>query len=172
MRGTLTLAVVLVTATIIYALLPGGTIAFLGFEVLILIVAWLAVRRIAPVTEAAPDDEAVGFIPWRWWRRSRRVTAAPAPPQLRKVENLLRFSRKHAFTAEERLVPLLRELAAERLAAGYGIDMEEDPETARTMLGAQGWEILGPEWSTGSDGSRSGPTQESLEAAVSAIEDL
>jgi hypothetical protein len=50
--------------------------------------------------------------------------------------------------------------------------MEGDPETARTMLGAQGWEILGPEWSTGSDESRSGPTQESLEAAVSAIEDL
>jgi hypothetical protein len=172
MRSTVTVTLVLVGAATVYALLPGGTVALLGFEILILMVAWLAMKRIIPATEPAPEDETVAPLRWRSWRRSREPVAGPAPPQLRKVEGLLRFSRRHAFTAKERLVPMLRDLAAERLYARYGIDLEADPDAARAVVGTPGWEIIGLEWSAANDRSGTGPSYESVEAAVSAIERL
>jgi hypothetical protein len=172
MRSTVTVTLVLVGAATVYALLPGGTVALLGFEILILMVAWLAVKRITPATEPAPEDDSVAPLRRTLWRRSREPGAGPAPPQLRKVEGLLRFSRRHAFTAKERLVPMLRELAAERLYARHGIDLEADPEAARAMLGTPAWELLGLEWSAANGRSGTGPSHEAVEAAVSAIERL
>ncbi|MEA2057700.1 MAG: hypothetical protein U9O63_03200, partial [Actinomycetota bacterium] len=75
MRSIVTVTLVLVGAATVYALLPGGTVALLGFEILILMVAWLAVKRITPATEPAPEDIPVAPLRWTLWRRSREPGA-------------------------------------------------------------------------------------------------
>ncbi len=170
-RGAAT-AILVAVAVVVYALLPGGPVALIGFEVLILIVGFMAIRRItatAPVDEG--DDLGSGVVNWAFWRR-RSPAGRPAPASLRRVEGLLRFSAKHEFTASERLTPLLRRLAAERLAAGHGIELNSEPERAEALLGAKAWAILRPHQARDQRGDGGLPSHASLEATVTAIEAL
>jgi hypothetical protein len=44
-----------------------------------------------------------------------------------------------------RLRPILREVAAQRLAARHGIDLDQRPEAARAFLGEEAWELVRPD---------------------------
>lgn len=174
MRPGVTTAIFVATAIVVYTLLPGGTVALIGFEVLILIVAWMAIRRIMTSATADDDEDDVdsGLVGWALWRRFRAPTGKPAPTSLRRIEGLVRFSTRHAYTANERLVPLLRRLASERLAARHGVDLDSDPSRAEAILGAQAWAVLG-DGGTGTPNDDDRAADEaSLEATVTAIEVL
>jgi hypothetical protein len=168
MRPGTTTAILVGAAIVVYALLPGGLVALAGFELLILMAAWMAIRRITR-TSVPEDDDARPSL-WSWIPWSRSQAGKPAPPSLRRVEGLLRFSEKHAYTTNERLVPLLRRIAEDRLAAHHGIDPDTQPEKARVVLGDEAWLIISKEWMPSDGESDHGPGHASLAAAVDSIE--
>ena len=66
-----------------------------------------------------------------------RHRAPDRPPALEELERLVTFamSRSGASDLHFRLRPLLREMAARRLRAGHGVDLDADPGRARSLLG-------------------------------------
>lgn len=141
-----------------------GLIEFTGYQLVLLMLAAIAIPRLRP---ASPGDDD---LPQRV-RRSRNAERL-APRQLEKIERLVMFSRSTAFDAEWRLIPFLRSLADERLEARHGFDLTGEPEVLRSVLGDQAWELLNPRREQPSDRMAVGLTLESLEVAVSAIEEI
>ena len=78
MRPGSTTAILIGAAILVYALLPGGLVALAGFELLILIAAWMAIRRITRTSVPAEDDARPSL--WSWIPWSRAPAGKPAPP--------------------------------------------------------------------------------------------
>jgi hypothetical protein len=72
--------------------------------------------------------------------------AAPKPPaELERIDRLLVLGAANAFDAHHRVRPLLRELAAERLHARYGVDLDREPARAHELLGEDLWNVVRPD---------------------------
>jgi hypothetical protein len=68
-----------------------------------------------------------------------------APPQrLREIERLVAYSRWSGSDYDERLRPILYDIARQRLAAYRSIVIETDPTAARALLGEQVWALIAP----------------------------
>ena len=81
----------------------------------------------------------------------------PRPEQVAELERLDRvlvMASTSAFDVHHRLRPLVRSLAAERLYAHHGVDLEREPERAKALAGDELWELLRPDRELG---RRSGP---------------
>lgn len=169
MRPALVIAGAGLVSFLVYLLLPKGAVALVGFELLVLVVAWLAIRRIVPRNQPV-QTTGFPFVPF--WRRSRWETEPMLPMSLRRVERLIRYSERHPYAVHQRLLPLLRELAAERLAALHGVAMDRDEEAAARLLGSDAWQVLGPDAIEVPDRAEHGISHEAIDTAVSAIEGL
>jgi hypothetical protein len=66
----------------------------------------------------------------------------------------------------------LRRLAADRLAADHGIDMDAEPEASHALLGEEAWDLLRPDLTPPSDRFGPGMPIEALTSIVTAVEDL
>lgn len=64
---------------------------------------------------------------------------------LAHVENDCIQGLANSIDLHRRLRPRLREIAAQRLAARHGIDLDRRPEAARELLGEEAWELLRPD---------------------------
>jgi hypothetical protein len=64
------------------------------------------------------------------------------PPELVRTERELTLGLASAGHTHRRLLPLLREAAAARLAARHGVDLERRPGEAAALLGEDTWELL------------------------------
>ncbi len=64
------------------------------------------------------------------------------PDQLLRIEREVHLAEQSAFYLHYRLRPLLRDVAAHRLAAHRAIDLEAAPRRARAELGEELWEIV------------------------------
>jgi hypothetical protein len=156
-------ATVLVTAAAALALflLLDGTALAAGFEVLIVALALFTLRGLLSETG---DEGPLGL----GLARRRKGTPTVLPASLRRVERLIAYGPKSNWSAERRLLPMLRGLAAERLAANHGIDPTTDPATARSLLGEAAWRRLQPR----ADPHSPGPHLDELVLVVEAIERL
>ncbi len=67
------------------------------------------------------------------------------PPELVRVEREITLGSANAGHLHVRLLPVLRDAAAARLAARHGIDLERRPEGARRLLGEDVWELVRPD---------------------------
>ena len=78
--------------------------------------------------------------------------------------------RRPSFDLHHRLRPIVREIAAARLAR-HGVSLDRQPVRARALLGAQAWELVRPdrEAPVGRSG-RGGCSREELRAIVDALE--
>jgi hypothetical protein len=56
-----------------------------------------------------------------------------------------------------RLRPLLREIAAHRLRAHYGVDLDAEPARARELVGPAAWEVVRPDRPPPDDRLSAGP---------------
>lgn len=66
--------------------------------------------------------------------------------QLVSLERRLSGATATALYLDHRLRPLVREVAAARLARHHGIDLDRQPERARALLGeGHAWELVRPE---------------------------
>ena len=162
--GTTALMATLVAVVLLWF---DGPVEFTGYQLLLLTLAVLAVRRLRPLEVEEEDDSPLRL-------RIRRIGRPhyTAPPQLEKIERLVVFGKTTAFDAEWRLLPFLRAIAAEQLEARHGVDLDTQPDLARQLLGDRGWDLLNPSRQHPVDRLAPGLSLEGLDAAVTAIEEI
>jgi hypothetical protein len=122
---------------------------------LILAAVLLGVANALPRAEPAPLEQ----LP-----RSQHVG------QLESVVRALRLAEASSFGHHNTLRPIVREIAAARLAR-HGVSLGRQPERARALLGAPTWELVRPdrEAPTGRSGS-GGCSRDELRAIVDSLE--
>jgi hypothetical protein len=104
-----------------------------------------------------------------------RAPEKPEEPQLPgdldRVGRLVVLGGANEFDLHYRLRPLLRQISAERLLDHYGVDLDRDPERARSLLGDKLWEVVRPDRQVG---RRRGPGLPAAELAgdVARLEEL
>jgi hypothetical protein len=79
------------------------------------------------------------------------VETPTRPPELMRTERELTLGVASAGHLHARLLPILREAAAARLAAHHNVDLERRPDAARRLLGDDAWELLRPDRSAPED---------------------
>jgi len=108
----------------------------LAFHLYLLVLAGLAMLGAARATGRALPVRRSAFE-----RALRRQPPEDArPPQLERVERGVTLGVSLAYDYHARLRPLLREVAAARLALSRGIDL--DSPAGRAALGEEAWELL------------------------------
>jgi hypothetical protein len=112
----------------------------LAAYVLVLAAIVLVVLERVIRTDAAPDAL------WIFERALRRTKHAPArPPELVLTERDITLGGSNIGHFHSRLLPVLREAAATRLAAHHNVDLERQPDAARRLLGDDAWEVVRPD---------------------------
>jgi hypothetical protein len=143
----------LAVASLVYVIVLGSLTARLLVQVLALTAGTPALR---------PFDLA--------FRRTPSATGVAADPA--KIAFELRSSLDVPSTLHFRLRPRLRAIAADRLAAGHGVSLDRDPDSARRLLGDDAWELLRADRDLPSRGRGSAISTTELERIVAAVERL
>ena len=102
------------------------------FALAVLTAAWL-VTRIA--FALPPSDPA---------KRPRPQRPPERIVQLESLARTLELAEASSFDLHNRLRPILREVAAARLAR-RGVSLDRQPERARDLLGVRAWELVRPD---------------------------
>ena len=96
----------------------------------------------------------------------------PEPTRsLAELENLAALGVADALDFHVRLRPRLRALAEALLASRRGVALDDEPETARVLLGDETWELVRPDRRAPEARVR-GPSPAELERVVLALERL
>ncbi len=82
------------------------------------------------------------------------------------------LSSMSAFHLHVRLRPVLQMIAAHRLSARYGVDLEAEATRARELVPAAAWELVRPERPPPEDRLAAGPPLAHLALVVSELERL
>jgi hypothetical protein len=67
------------------------------------------------------------------------------PPELVRTEREIMLGIASAGHLHMRLLPILREAAAARLAAHHNVELDRRPDAARALLGDKAWQLLRPD---------------------------
>jgi hypothetical protein len=113
----------------------------------------------------APPDATSNF--------DRALVTMRRPPPDSGAPVLVRdldLSTVTAFHLHIRLRPLLREIAAHRLRARYGVDLDLEPGRARELVGARAWELVQPLRPPPTDRLAPGPPVSYLREVVAELE--
>ncbi len=102
--------------------------------------------------------------------RLRRRRERPATPDLAAVDRLLSMAVASAEDEYARLRPLVRDIAAQRLADHAGVRIETAPDAAAAMLGREVWEVIRPDRQRPPDAHARGIPVERLRPIVEALE--
>jgi hypothetical protein len=126
----------------------------------ILLLALVRTTRVhSPLAGASAFDRALATM-----RRRPPDSGAPA------LGRDLDLSTVTSFHLHVRLRPLLREIAAHRLRARYGVDLDLEPGRARELVGAQAWELVRPFRPPPADRLAPGPSVSYLREVVTELE--
>lgn len=121
------------------ALFPGERwLAIRIYLLAIAALALIALVRIAGAAYPAAGDAAFDLA------LRARPGNADRLEDLDRLTRLVTFASWSAVDWRYRLGPILREIAAHRLATRRGIDLDTQPEAARTVLGPEAWELVRP----------------------------
>ncbi|HSD01704.1 MAG TPA: hypothetical protein VLB81_05005 [Gaiellales bacterium] len=104
-------------------------------------------------------------------RRRARPAERPRPKGLSAMERQVGMARGSAGDVHDRLAPLLRDIARDRLATA-GIDLDRDPEIAAEALGAETWELVRPDRPPPPDRHGPGASPAGIRAAVTRLEEI
>ena len=105
-------------------------------------------------------------------RTARIVPRRLIPPQLHRIERIVRFATSTAVDADRRLYPMLRDQARELLLGRRGVSLDTEPERARRLLGDAAWEWIRPDRAVSDDRTAPGVDPEDIEVVVRSIENL
>jgi hypothetical protein len=98
-----------------------------------------------------------------------RVTESPPLRQLRQVSETLAAAQASEFRADRDLRPLIRPIAAMRLAR-RGIDLDRHPTEARAMLGEPLWDLVQADRARASNLVAGGISAAGLESMIERLE--
>ncbi len=135
-----------------------GYLLFLG--------ALVAFGIVQATREANPADPDSAYE--RALRKRRRGGARP--PELERLEREVVLSAMSSFDFHMRMRPLLREIAAHRLATRRGLDLDRGGREVRGLLGDDLWQLLQPEREPPHDRFAPGLALADLRAALDAVE--
>ena len=102
----------------------------------------------------------------------RPPATVPQPVELLRMERDLELGIAGATHAHHRLLPILREAAAARLASRHGIELERRADAARELLGEDVWELLRPDRPEPADRFDHGVPRERIAGAIERLESL
>jgi len=94
------------------------------------------------------------------------------PEELDRLRRLLVLASASGAHAHSRLRPLLRVIAADRLAWRHGLRLDGQPEAARRLLGEAAWELVRPDAPPVDDRYARGPSPGAIDEAIRALEAL
>ena len=128
----------------------------------VVLLALVRVTRASAVTpRASPFDAALAAM-GRPARESGELTL------VRELE----LSTYNALHFHSRLRPLLRDIAAHRLRAHYGVELDAEAGRARELVGKEAWEVVRPDRPPPADRMAAGPTLTELGVVVDELEVL
>ena len=137
------------------------------FDVYLLFAGGLALLLLVAATATALPAAGRSLLE----QALRRPAVRPArPPALLTLERRVLLATETAFEVHYRLRPILRDVAAYRLSAHRGIELDEEPDAAASALGPEAWELVRPDRPPPSDRLARGRPLAELRAAVDAIE--
>ncbi len=110
-------------------------------------------------------------VPRAQRRRRARPVAAARPRGLSAMERQVGLARGSAGDVHERLAPLLRDIARDRLATA-GIDLDRDPDVAAEALGPDTWELVRPDRPPPPDRHGPGAAPAAIRTAVARLEEI
>jgi hypothetical protein len=102
-------------------------------------------------------------------RPVRRVADSASLQQLREVGEALAAARASEYGVDRELRPLLRPIAAIRLAR-RGVDLDRHPEEARALLGEPLWGLVRADRARGSDRVAGGISAPELQSFIERLE--
>ena len=94
------------------------------------------------------------------------------PPELVRTEWDITLGSASAGHLHVRLLPLLREAAAARLAVGHNVDLYRRPEAAQRLLDEDAWELLRPDRPEPQDRNAPGLPLKRLRSVLDTLEAL
>lgn len=161
--GPLIVLLGLVTLVVVGVLLHGGVNAsqvgrayVLGLGAAVILAVLLEVGQMGPRRGAD--------------LRSTRTTNPQLPPELAQLQDSLRAGRVSGAHYEQAVVPLLREIASDRLLQ-LGISLDREPERAAVALGDRlSAALVGRAQGGAPDAARRTPSQRELASLLSALE--
>jgi hypothetical protein len=107
----------------------------LALDLYLLLIASAAVYALVrALSVAAPRAQAEP--PPRLHRLTQRL------PELERTERAVLLSASNAFDVHYRLRPILREIAAQRLATRRGLSLDDDAVACRAVVGEETWEFV------------------------------
>jgi hypothetical protein len=155
------------TVAAIIALVSSGGHALL-LDVYLLCIAAVVLLALVRTTRAkAPAARASQFE--RALDALRQRPGDSAEPVLVREVELASFNEFHLHV---RLRPILRDIAAHRLRARYGVDLDDEPARARELVGTAAWELVRPERQPPEDRLARGPAVAELERVVGELEEI
>jgi regulator of extracellular matrix RemA (YlzA/DUF370 family) len=104
---------------------------------LLLIAAGAVVALVRALSAVAPRAPARRLV--RRERRTQRLA------ELDRTERAVLLSASTAFDVHYRLRPILREIAAQRLATRRGLTLDRDTAASRAVVGEDTWELVRPD---------------------------
>jgi hypothetical protein len=108
----------------------------------VLVLAAIALAALTRLTRAASEWQAAS----QFEHALRGNVDSPVrPPELVRTEREITLGSASAAHLHTRLLPILREAAAARLAAHHNVELDRRPEAARALLGDAAWQVLRPD---------------------------
>jgi len=101
-----------------------------------------------------------------------RQLEAKRPAELQRLSSLVLFSCSSAADLHFRLRPMLREIAAHRLAIHRSVDLDLQPEEARKVLGPAAWDLVRPDRPDPPDRHARGIEMAAIGNIVAALEEV
>ena len=133
----------------------------------ILFVGGLVLLALVQVTRG--EDYSTADSPYE--RALRRREPPPnRPAQLARIERTVALAAASSFDLHYRLRPLLREIAAHRLASRRGVDLDGAPAEARAVLGEELWDLVRPDREPPDDRLARGLPLARVRSALAALE--
>jgi hypothetical protein len=135
------------------------------------------VLTLAAIALAALTRAARGASEWREASRFEQALRTGAggtlrPPELVRTEREITLGSANANHLHVRLLPILRDAAAARLAAHHRVELDRRPEAARALLGDDAWELLRPDLPAPDDPNAPGAPLRRIRTLVDTLERL
>src|SRR5262249_27224418 len=108
----------------------------------VLVLAAIALAALTRIAQPTAERRAASRFEQALRQRNERPVR---PPELIRTERELTLGMASAGHAYSRLLPVLRDAAAARLAARHGVDLEARRRDAEELLGSDAWELLRPD---------------------------
>lgn len=137
---------------------------FMNLLVWLALSAWILVRLILHWLPRLSFDDFRNVL-------VRLPAEQPIPFELTETINAVRFGATANFDFYYRLRPILTNIATHRLAR-HSVDLEQQPESARQLLGMIAWNLIRPDRPPPTERQRHGVDLRDIAATIAVLEEL